>query len=105
MERISQKELSAFVLNAAFAVHFGFGPGLLEACYEGAFAVELSHRGIGFERQVVYPVTYAGEYIGAYIADVVVANTIIRSAGMRQSRECQGRQNAPNLSLLRHIIK
>jgi GxxExxY protein len=29
------------------------------------------------ERQVVYPLTYKGEYIGAYIADMVVENKII----------------------------
>jgi GxxExxY protein len=77
MEHIIQKELSAIVLDAAFAVHRGLGSGLLEACYEGAYVVELQHRGIDVARQVVYPLQYRGEYIGAYIADVVVANTII----------------------------
>jgi GxxExxY protein len=33
--------------------------------------------GIFFERQKVFPLIYRGEYVGAYIADLVVDNTII----------------------------
>jgi GxxExxY protein len=77
MEYIVHKELSGVVLDAAFAVHKTLGAGLLESCYEGAYVVELQHRCIDVARQVVYPLQYRGEYIGAYIADVVVANTII----------------------------
>jgi GxxExxY protein len=77
MSKLLRRDLSYEVLGAAFAVHKALGPGLLEACYEGAYVVELQHRGIDVARQVVYPLQYLGEYIGAYIADVVVANTII----------------------------
>jgi GxxExxY protein len=74
---LSPSYLSNAVLRSAFAVHSTLGPGLLEACYEGAYVVELQHRGIDVARQVVYPVQYLGEYIGAYVADVVAANSII----------------------------
>jgi GxxExxY protein len=77
MAKLFQLDLSYAVIGAAFAVHKTLGPGLLEACYEGAYVVELQHRGIEVARQVVYPLQYRGEYIGAYMADVVVANTII----------------------------
>ena len=53
------------------------GPGLVESAYEGAFCVELSQAGIPFERQKVYPLYYKGEYVSAYIADLVVDNKII----------------------------
>jgi GxxExxY protein len=77
MEYIIQKELSARVLDAAFAVHRSMGPGLLESAYEGAYAVELVSHGMEVARQVVYPLNYKGEYIGAYVADMVVENKII----------------------------
>ncbi len=77
MSKLLQLDLSNTVLRSAFTVHKTLGPGLLEACYEGAMCVELASRGIQVARQVVYPLTYKGEYIGAYIADIVVANTII----------------------------
>ena len=71
------KELSEAVIGAAFAVHNILGPGLLESAYEGAMAVELTYRGLPFQRQVVYPLQYRGEYCGAYIADLVVAGKIL----------------------------
>jgi GxxExxY protein len=77
MEYIIQKELSGRVLDAAFTVHRCIGPGLLESAYDGAYAVELVSHGIEVARQVVYPLNYKGEYIGAYIADMVVENKII----------------------------
>jgi len=71
------KELSNKVLNLAFAVHSRMGPGLLESAYEGAFCVELKYACIPFIRQKVYPLVYKSEYIGAYIADIVIDDKII----------------------------
>ncbi|MBN1697041.1 MAG: GxxExxY protein [Spirochaetales bacterium] len=61
----------------AFTIHAHFGPGLLESVYESAFCVELAHAGIPFERQKVFSLNYKHEYVGAYIADLVVDNTVI----------------------------
>ncbi len=77
MSKLIHHSLSNKVLQAAFAVHQVLGPGLLESGYEGAFAVELAHLSVPFERQRVFPLVYRGEYVGAYIADLVVDNTII----------------------------
>ena len=71
------KTLSDSVLGMAFSVHNILGPGLLESAYEGALVIELAHAGIPFERQKVYPLYYKGELAGAYIADLVVDNSII----------------------------
>ena len=77
MASLIHKELSDRVLGAAFTVHNVLGPGLLESAYEGALCVEFNHLGLGVERQPVFPLSYRGEYIGAYIADLVVEGTII----------------------------
>ncbi len=77
MSGLIHRELSDVVLGAAHTVHAKLGLGLLEAVYEGAYVVELARAGVHVERQVVYPVVYCGEYVGAYFADVVVENTII----------------------------
>jgi GxxExxY protein len=42
-----------------------------------AGVIELRHLGIQVEQQKVYPLHYKGEMAGAYIADLVVENTII----------------------------
>jgi GxxExxY protein len=77
MEQLLHKDLSDKVLGMAFSVHDILGPGLLESAYEGAYCVELARAGLPVERQRVYPLHYKGELVGAYIADIVVADTII----------------------------
>ncbi len=77
MQDVIHKELSGIVLKAGFAVHGALGCGLLESAYEGAIVVELGYLGVRVDRQVVYPLVYRGEYVGAYIADMVVENKII----------------------------
>ena len=77
MSSLIHKDLSDKVLGAAFAVHNALGPGLLESAYEGAICVELKFCGLAVERQVVYPLVYRGEYVGAYLADLVVEGAII----------------------------
>jgi GxxExxY protein len=71
------KKLSFLLVRLGFSVQNLLGPGLLESAYEGAFCVELSQAGLTYERQKVYPLYYKGEYIGAYIADLVVDDKII----------------------------
>ena len=77
MAPLVHKELTVKVLGAAFAVHNSLGPGLLESAYEGALCVELAYRGLRFDRQAVFALEYRGEYVGAYIADLVVEDTVI----------------------------
>jgi len=77
MASLIHRELSDKVLGAAFTVHNALGPGLLESAYEGALCVEFKHLGLTTERQPVFPLSYRGEYIGAYVADLVVEGTII----------------------------
>jgi GxxExxY protein len=77
MEQMLHKELSVKVLGAAFSVHNILGPGLLESAYEGAFVVELENLAVKYERQRVYPLYYKGRLVSAYIADLVVDDTII----------------------------
>jgi GxxExxY protein len=77
MANIIHKELSYKLINMAYTVHNVLGPGLLESAYEGAMCVELTRSGITFERQRIYPLCYKGEYIGGYIADLVVDNSVI----------------------------
>ncbi|MBN2738224.1 MAG: GxxExxY protein [Spirochaetales bacterium] len=71
------KSLSNKVLGACFKVHNALGPGLIESAYQGALVTEFKRSGIVCELQKVFPLTYAGEYVGAFFADIVVANTII----------------------------
>jgi GxxExxY protein len=77
MSKLLHYNLSRKVLGIAFKVHNIIGPGLHESAYEDAYCIELTNAGIPYERQKVYPIQYNRRYIGTYITDVVVDNTII----------------------------
>lgn len=66
------------VIGAAVAVHKALGPGLLESTYEGCLAVELTRRGLDFDRQVAMPLSYEGVLIeAAYRVDFLVAGCVV----------------------------
>ncbi len=65
-------------IDAAFAVHKTFGPGLLEYVYETCLCQELRSQDVPFRRQPLYPVTYQGVQLkAAYRLDVVVDERVI----------------------------
>jgi len=65
------------VIGAAIEVHRGLGPGYLEKVYEEALAVELSLRGIKFERQYSVAVVYKGHPCGGGKLDFLVEDALI----------------------------
>ncbi|MCK6538464.1 MAG: GxxExxY protein [Anaerolineales bacterium] len=77
MAEILYKALSLAVVGAAMEVHKILGPGFLESVYQAALEKELTLRGIPYQRQVELPVSYKGEVIGVYKADLAVDNKII----------------------------
>jgi GxxExxY protein len=77
MSNLIHHDLSRKLLGIAFKVHNSIGCGLHESAYEEAFCIELASSGIPYSRQQVFPIYYGGQYIGTYIADIVVDNKII----------------------------
>jgi GxxExxY protein len=74
----SIEALATAVVNAAFAVHRAFGPGLLESAYHECVAVELSLAGLHVRREQVLPLTYRGHIVhNAYRADLVVNDQLL----------------------------
>jgi GxxExxY protein len=77
MSQLIHSALSHKVLGIAFKVHNIIGPGLHESAYEEAFCIELASAGVAYSRQQVFPIQYQRQYIGSFIADIVVQDTII----------------------------
>lgn len=77
MTEILFKELSFRIIGAAMEVHSILGPGFLEAVYQAALEKELFLRKIPFKPQVELPVTYKGDVIGMYKADLLIDEKII----------------------------
>ncbi len=58
-------------------VHRRLGPGFLESIYEESLAVELTIRGITFERQTPIAIEYKGVAVGHARLDLLVADRLV----------------------------
>ena len=71
-------DITGQVIGAAIEVHKTIGPGLLENIYEECICVELSNRGIPFERQKEIEIEYKGIKLESkYRIDILVNNLIV----------------------------
>ena len=77
MGKILHQELSGVIIGVAMEVLNQLKPGLDEALYERAMAIELCRRGHVIDAQHSFPVFYRGELIGTLVPDLIVDNAII----------------------------
>jgi GxxExxY protein len=72
------ENLTEQIIGAAIEVHKAIGPGLMESVYEECICHELRLRGLGFERQMLVPVTYKGVSVDCkYRLDLLVQDIVI----------------------------
>ncbi len=65
------------VIGAAYEVANVLGAGFLEKVYERALLKEMALRGLKATAQAPFPVSYKGQHVGNYLADVVVEERLI----------------------------
>lgn len=71
------KEISERIIGAAFEVSNVLGVGFLEKVYETALLYELRLRGMKAEAQQRLRVSFKGESVGDYIADLVLEERVL----------------------------
>ena len=72
------EELATALVDAAFKVHQSLGPGLLESVYESCLCIELTKRGISYERQASMPLVYEGVNVeGGFRLDLLVEKSVV----------------------------
>jgi|SRR5215475_11824969 len=69
--------LTERVLSAIFEVSNTVGAGFLEKVYERALIKELGLRGIRAAAQASFAITYKGQYVGEYFADLLVEDVLV----------------------------
>ena len=69
--------LTESVLGCAFKVVNTLGPGFLEKVYENALAHDLRKSGLVVVQQTQIQVTYDGQVVGNYVADLLVEDSLI----------------------------
>jgi GxxExxY protein len=70
-------DLAEQVIGAIYEVSNVLGVGFLEKVYERALVRELALRGLKAETQVHFAVSYKGQSIGEYVADLVVEGDLV----------------------------
>ncbi len=71
------EDITNRILGAAVDVHKALGPGLTESSYQAAMAIEMTERGLAFEREPTLPVVYRGRTIGHHRPDFIVEHAVV----------------------------
>ncbi len=75
---MTENEIAAIVVDAAYCLHKHFGPGLSETVYEVCLVHELRKRGLHAERQQAISVTYDSiTFDEGFRADVIVEDKVV----------------------------
>jgi len=69
--------LTELVLGAVFEVSNTLGAGFLESVYRRALLHELHLRGVRATAEVSFRVTYKGQSVGEYFADILVEDVLV----------------------------
>ncbi|WP_257309354.1 GxxExxY protein [Geothrix fuzhouensis] len=91
--------LTEIVIGLVFKVANGLGSGFLEKVYENALAIELQRAGLTFQQQVPITVSYAGQVVGTYIADLVVEGRLLLE--LKACRALEDAHTAQSLNYLK----
>jgi GxxExxY protein len=70
-------ELTRDILGCCFDIMRELGPGFLEKVYKNALLIAMRQKGLQVEVEQPFEVTFRGQVIGRYNADLVVSKTVI----------------------------
>ncbi len=74
---MTDNELTQAIIGFAYKVHNALGPGFLEKIYENALRIELEKAGFKVKQQEPINVTYDGQIVGEYYADLWVDERVV----------------------------
>ncbi|MBU0710300.1 GxxExxY protein [bacterium] len=75
---MTENQISKVIVNCAYKVHCGLGPGLLESAYEECLYYELQKEGLNIEKQKPLPLIYEEVKLDiGYRVDILVNNKVI----------------------------
>ena len=69
--------LTKKIIGCAFEVHNRMGCGFVERVYEKCLMIELGKAGLKAAAQEPISVSYEGQSVGEFVADIVVEDTVI----------------------------
>ena len=70
-------DLTQTIIGCAYTVHNKLGPGFLEKVYENALRIEPEKVGLRVKQQEPISVTYDGQVVGEYYADLWIDERVV----------------------------
>lgn len=74
---LSLEKLTQRVIGCAFTVAGALGRGFLENVYRRALLVEFRRQDMVADEEVPFKISYCGQAVGTYVADLVVGRCLI----------------------------
>jgi len=76
-DKFKYKEITDIILKSFYEVYNELGAGFLESVYEKALNIVLTGYGMSVEKQKDIPVSFRGDIIGNFKADLIVNERVI----------------------------
>ena len=70
-------DITSKIIEACFEVANELGSGFVESVYENALVIALREKELKVERQVPLKVTFRGQCVGDFVADIVVEDKVL----------------------------
>jgi GxxExxY protein len=74
---MTNDDLTKMIIGCAYKVHNTLGSGFLEKVYENALRIELERLGRKVKQQEPINVSYEGQVVGEYYADLWVDDSVV----------------------------
>lgn len=92
------EQLTETIIGACYDVYNELGFGYLESVYENSLIIELKDHNLSTQNQVPLDVSYKGQTVGNYVADVLVDDKIILE--LKSIRQLDEKQEAQLVNYL-----
>ena len=93
------EDITREIIGAAFEVYKVLGYGFLEKVYENALRIELQLRALKVESQKPIRISYKGDSVGDYIADILVEEKVI--VELKAEKEYNAKHEAQLINYLK----
>jgi GxxExxY protein len=93
------EDITREIIGAAFEVYKVLGYGFLEKVYENALLIELQLRALKVESQKPIRISYKGDSVGDYIADILVEEKVI--VELKAEKEYNAKHEAQLINYLK----
>ena len=74
---MNENDLTKKIIGCAYKVHNTLGPGFLEKVYENSLRMELEKLGLRVKQQEPINVSYEGQVVGEYYADLWIDECLL----------------------------